>query len=112
MLLGELGFDACLASEQPVERAVEFVLVGVLDPQLGGQGGVRPQPGGGDFGARREQALDDERRDEVALARALGGDQPLEAEFAEGSQHGFDVAVGQRTLDEEGFGSGHEGFAG
>jgi len=73
---------------------------------------VRPQPGGGELGARLEQALDDKRCDEVALARRLRGDQPLQTQLAKGTQHGIDVALGQRALDEEGFRRGNEGLAG
>ena len=40
------------------------------------------------------------------------GDQPLQTQLAKGTQHGIDVALGQRALDEEGFRRGNEGLAG
>ena len=112
MPLGQLGCEAALARPQPVQRFVEVVLVGVFDPQLLGQRGVGPQPGGGQLGTGSEQAFDDQGHDQVALPRALGGEQPLEPQPAHGSQHGLDVALGPGAFDEEGLRGGDEGFAG
>ena len=71
-----------------------------------------PQPGGGQLGAGSEQAFDDQGHDQVALPRALGGEQPLKTQPAQGSQHGLDVALGPGAFDEEGLRRGDEGFAG
>ena len=75
-------FEAALARPQPVQRFVEVILVGVFDPQLLGQRGVGPQPGGGQLGGGIEDAVDDQRYDQVALPGALGSEQTIEAQLA------------------------------
>ena len=112
MPLRELVLDALLAGQQPVERSVEIVFVGVFDPELLGQGGMLPQPGGGQFRTGVQQALDDHGHDEVALARGFGPQQAIEAELAQGAQDSFNVAVGAGALDAESLGGGDKGFAG
>ena len=59
-----------------------------------------------------QQALDDHGDDEAALARGLGGQQALEAELAQGGEHGFDVTVRAGAFDEESLGGRHKGFTG
>ena len=108
----ELLFDAFLAGQQPVQRPVEIVFVGVFDAQLLSQRGVAPQPRGGQFRAGVQQPLDDHGHDEVALARGFGGQQAFEAELAERTENSFNVAVGAGAFDQESFGGGHKGFAG
>ena len=56
---GQLLLDPLLALEQPVHGGIEIVLVGVLDPELLGQGGGVPEPGGGQLGDGLDQPLDD-----------------------------------------------------
>ena len=108
----ELVLDAFLAGQQPVERPVEVVFIGVLDAQLLGQRGMPPQPGGGQFRAGVQQPLDDHGHDEVAPARGFRGQQAIEAELAQAAEHGFDVTVGAGTLDPESLAGGDKGFAG
>src|SRR6266567_6097890 len=57
-----------------------------------------PLPRGGQLRTGIEQALDDHGHNQIALRTTLGGNHRIQAEFANGQQHGFDVAVGQSLL--------------
>jgi len=71
MLPGERTFDLRLAFEQPVHRLVEVGGGGILDAEFLGEGvvgGFAGEPsGGGEFGARFEDAGRDHGDDEVSL---------------------------------------------
>jgi hypothetical protein len=98
---GERAFDPLLASEQPVERAVELVLVGALDPELGGE---RRLPKGArhrQLRAGRDRALQDHRQAQRALPRGRAIDQPPELEPSAHREQRLDVARRQRPLDSE-----------
>ena len=59
-----------------------------------------------------KQAFGDHGHHEVALGAGLGGEQGLEAEAANGAEHGLDVTMGEVAFDLEGLGGREEGFAG
>ena len=114
MALCQRGLDRTLAFEEPVERSVELVLADVAQGQLdaearGGGGGIE-RPGCGELGGRGDDAADDHGQGEVdrstalgvGLARGLGTDDFVEADRARRAQDGCDMAMRQRTLDDEG----------
>src|SRR6202030_4489385 len=72
MAFGEGRLDCRLADRQPVEGAIELILVdhpeSELFPKAGGGSVRRQRPGGGKFGTRIENAADHEGQDEVAAA--------------------------------------------
>src|ERR1700732_1009423 len=86
MAFGEGRLDWRLAGRQPVECAVELVLVdhpeSELFPKAGSRGVRRQRPGGGKLGPGIEDAADHQGQDEVAAAVAVRAEQPIEAELA------------------------------
>ncbi len=64
---GEFFLDARLAFEQPVQRCVQIVLIGLVDPEQGRQGGDVPPTGGGELTVGLEQASSNHRHDPLAL---------------------------------------------
>ena len=109
--LGEPALDALLAREQPVHRLVEGVLVGVAQVELLGQRGGVPSPGGGELRGGVEQPLHDHGQDPVALGRAFGGDEPVQAQAPGHGEQGVDVAVGEGAFDGEGVFGADEALA-
>ena len=74
---------------------LEFVAEGV------GQGGGAETAGGGELGARLEDARDSEGNGERAEAGGAGIDEGVEAERAEGAEDSGDMAVGAGADDGE-----------
>ena len=103
---GEGRLDRRLAHREPVQSAVEFVLVDHAEAELlaqAGAGGVRRQcPGGGELGARIEQAADDESQHQVATAVALGAEQTIEANLARRAERRGDMPMRQRADNGDG----------
>jgi hypothetical protein len=106
----ELLIEAWLAGQQPVHCLVEFGLVGGLHVQQlteAGVEGVGPQGArGGELGSGIEEASDDYGDGEVALTAGFGIEEGVELEFAEETEGGGDVAVGQGADDAKGVGQG------
>jgi hypothetical protein len=80
---------------------VKIILAGILDRQLLGQGSGMPLTGGGQFGAGIKQARGNHGQHQITLATTFGGNHGIETEFADGTQDGFHVAVGQGLLSTE-----------
>ena len=112
---GQTLLDGALALEQPVHGGVELVFVDALDAEHLGQGvarGVGGEPAcGGELGAWGEDARDDEGDRAFAFGRGGGGQRAVEAQLAQRSEHGGDVAVGARAGDIEGGGEVGDGGA-
>ena len=100
---GQFLLDPILTLEQPVHGPVQVVLVGVLQGELGGQGGGVPEPGGGELGGGPQQALNDHGQHQVALARGLGVDQSGELQAADGFEDHLDMAMRKGAFDDEEF---------
>ena len=99
---GELGFYARLSREEPVEGGVQLIDLRILHPELLGQGGGVPQPGGRELRAGLDEPLGDHGQHELAFTAGLGSDQRRDPEPAHGSQDGFNVAMRARASDDEG----------
>jgi len=99
---GQLGFYTRLSREEPVEGGVELIDLRILHPELLGQGGGVPEPGGREFRAGFDEPLGDHGQHELAFSAGLGGDQRRDPELAHGSQDGFHVAMWARAGDDEG----------
>src|SRR5258708_20598499 len=86
MAFGEGRLDCRLADRQPVECAIEFVLVDHPETELlakaGGRRVRRQRPGGGKLGTGIEDAVDHQGQDEAAAAVAVWPEQPIEADLA------------------------------
>src|SRR5450631_2802246 len=65
----------------------------------------------GEFGGRLNNARDDHGDYKVALGAGCAGEDRFQFEPAECTECGGDMAVRKRTLNEQGVGSGDEGFA-
>jgi hypothetical protein len=106
MVFGEGRLDCRLADRQPVECAVELVLVDHPESELlaeaGGRGVRRQRPGGGKLGAGIENAADHQGQDEVAAAVAVGAEQPIEADFARCAERRVNMTMRQRADDGDG----------
>jgi hypothetical protein len=59
-----------------------------------------------------QQAFGDHGKDQVALRAGLGGEQSIQAEAADGTEDGLDVAMRERAVDPEGVASREELLAG
>src|ERR1700720_551969 len=113
MAFGEGRLDCRLADRQPVECAIELVLVdhpeSELFPKAGSRGVRRQRPGGGKLGPGIEDAADHQGQDEVEAAVApglrrgrLGARQPIEADLARGAEGRVDMTMRQRADDGNG----------
>src|ERR1700738_1258086 len=106
MAFGEGRLDCRLAAPQPVECAIEFVLVDHPETELlakaGGRGIRRQRPGGGKLGPGIEDAADYQGQDEVAAAVAVRAEQPIEADLARGGEGRVDMTMRQRADDGKG----------
>ena len=103
MAPGQRRLDRRLADRQPVESAVELLLVDGTEAELG------PEAGAG--GLRRERArrrelragiedpADGEREDEIPAAVALRSNEPIEADLARRAERRGDMTVRQGTDD-------------
>ena len=94
-----------LALPQPVHRHVEGLGIGLLHFEDFGQGAharflVEP-PSRRELGARIEDPCDNHRHHPIALFGRLRGDEPIELELAQRTEHGRDVPVRERALDLE-----------
>src|SRR5260370_5602786 len=110
MLLGQFFLDATLPRQQPVHGAIEVIFGGVDHAQFLGQGGAVPQSGSGQLGTGVEDGFDQHGQHQIALATRLGGEDGVEAEFANGKQNGFDMAVGHGSAGGEQVLGGNQGF--
>src|ERR1700730_12360642 len=106
MAFGEGRLDCRLADRQPVECAVELVLVDHPDselfPKAGSRGVRRQRPGGGKLGPGIEGAAGRQGEDEVAAAVAVRAEQPIEADLARGAEGRVDMTMRQRADDGNG----------
>ncbi len=113
MALGEGRLDRRLADCQPIECAIELVLVDHPETELLAKAGARSvrrqRTGGGKFGTRIEDAADHEGQDEVAAAIApglrrgrLGAKQPIEADLTRHAERSVDMTMRQRADDGDG----------
>ena len=106
MPLGQAPLDGALAFEQPVHGGVQVVLVDVPEPERHGErvarGGLGEAAGGGQLRARVEDAGSDQGQHALALGAGDAGDGSVEAQLAQGPEHGGDMAVGQGAFDVEG----------
>ena len=94
--------DPRLASEQPVERAVELVLRRVGDVQDRPQRALPKRAGGGELGAGGEEAGPDHGQREIPRVAPPPLQERLEAETPEHAEDGRHVAVGDAAYDPEG----------
>jgi hypothetical protein len=99
---GQLGFYARLSREEPVEGGVELIDLRILHPELLGQGGGVPQPGGRELRAGFDEPLGDHGQHEIAFTAGLGRDERRDPELSHGSQDGFHMAMWARAGDDEG----------
>ena len=99
---GQLGFYARLSRQEPVEGGVELIDLGILHPELLGQGGGVPEPGGGELRAGFDEPLRDHGQHEFAFTAGLGRDQRRDSELAHGAQDGFHMAMWARAGNGEG----------
>src|SRR6202022_2353655 len=106
MAFGEGRLDCRLADRQPVECAIEFVLVDHPETELlakaGGRRIRRARPGGGKLGPGIEDAADHQGQDEVAAAVAVRAEQPIEADLARCAEGRVDMTMRQRADDGNG----------
>jgi hypothetical protein len=97
MAFGEGRLDCRLADRQPVECAVELVLVDHPETELlakaGGRRVRRQRPGGGKLGTRIEDAANGEGQDEVTAAIAVWAKQPIEADPARRAEGRVDMTM-------------------
>ncbi len=103
MAAGQRRLNGGLAHRQPVEGAIEFLLVDRPQAEFGaetGGGGVgRERARRRELRARIEHPADDERQDEIPAAAAGGPDEPVESDLAGGAERRGDMAVRQRADD-------------
>ena len=111
VLPGELGLDAGLALQEPVQGFVEVVWGEVPEWEGLAEGVGVEAAGGGQLGAGLEDAGGDQGDGEVAEARGLGIEEGLQAEQAQGAEDGGDMAVREGPLDAEGLGQAGDGGA-
>lgn len=111
MALGQLGFDALLACEEPVEGGVELLDLGVGDAEFARQAGVVPSAGRRELRTGMDQALCDHPHHQAPLPARLGGKDGVESELAHGSEDRHHVAVRQSADDVEGVIDTDEGLA-
>ncbi len=97
----ELGFDACLASEKPVEGSIKIVDLGIADSKLFSQSGGVPEARSRQLRAGPHESFCDHGQDQVAFPARLGGDQRRQAELAHGTQYRLHMTVGGGALDGE-----------
>ncbi len=95
---GEGFFDALLLWQQPVHGGVEVVFAGVfLDAAFLGQSGVEgfvaQSPGGGQFGAGKQNACVNHGHAEVSLGAGFRAEQKVQPEFAYGGENGERVIL-------------------
>jgi len=113
MMLGEAHLDCRLADRQPVECAIELVLVDHPESELLAKAGSRSErrqsPRRGKLGTRIEDAANHEGQDEVAAAIApglrrgrLGAEQPIEADLARRAEDRVNMTMRQRADDGDG----------
>ena len=97
VVFGERRLDRRLADGQPVDSGAELVLIDHAEAELlaqAGAGGVRRQcAGGGELGARNQQAADDQGQDQIATAVAIWAQQATEADLARGAERGGDMEL-------------------
>jgi hypothetical protein len=91
--------DPLLTRKQPVQRAVELILVGASDSQLVAERRLRQRADGRKLRARRERLLTDHRQTQIALAARRAVKQPSQLQPARHRQHRPHVAGRQRALD-------------
>ena len=106
MAFGEGRLDRRLADRQPVECAIELVLIDHPESELlaeaGGRSVRRQRAGGGKLGAGIEDAADHQGQDEVAAAVAVWAEQPIEADLARCAEDRVDMTMRQRADDGDG----------
>src|SRR5258708_33432490 len=103
MAFGEGRLDCRLAARQPVECAIEFVLVDHPEAELlakaGGRRVRRQRPGGGKLGTGIEDADDHQVKDEVAATLAVWAAQPIESAVARRAARRVVMALRYRAED-------------
>ena len=106
MAFGKRRLDGGLADRQPVECAIEFVLIDQPESELlakaGSRGVRRQRPGGSKLGPGIEDAADHQGQDEVAAAVAVRAEQPIEADLARCAEGRVDMPMRQRADDGDG----------
>ena len=105
MTFGERRLDGGLAFEKPVEGIVKLVLVDLAEAKFDAEarcrrGGIE-RAGDGQFGGRRDNAIDDHRQNEVARSVAVWTEQTIETDRAGDAEAGSDMAVRQRAFDRQ-----------
>jgi hypothetical protein len=98
---GQRPLDPLLASEQPVERPVERVLVRALDPEHGGERRLGEGARHRQLGAGGDHTLDDHRHTQRPLPRGPPVEQPGQLKPPGQRQQRLDVTRRQRALDAE-----------
>jgi hypothetical protein len=106
MAFGKGRLDRRLADRQPVECAIELVLVDHPESELlaeaGGRSVRRQRAGGGKLGAGIEDAADHQGQGEVAAAVAIWAEQPIEADLARCAEGSVDMTMRQRADNGDG----------
>ena len=101
MARGELLLNGRLPRQEPVERGIHLVDIGVLHAQCLAQRGRVPQPRRGEFRAGLNQPFDEEGDHEIARARSFRRDHRVQLEATDHLQGGLDMAVRDGALDGE-----------
>src|SRR3954454_18470778 len=102
MAFGKRRLDGWLAARQPVQCAIELVLIDHPETELlaeaGGRRVRRQRPGGGKLGTGIEDAVDHQGQSEVAAAvAAVWAEQPIEADLARCAQNRVNMTMRQRA---------------
>ena len=107
----ELLLDPCLSGQEPIERVIQLILIGVAHREFFREGGRMPKPCGGKFRRGVDQTLRNHGEHEIAFPTGLRGDNGIESELLYRSEYGFYVAMGKRLLNGKGGFRGNERFA-
>jgi hypothetical protein len=101
--LGKLILNALLALEKPIHGLIEIFHSDIDHVELLRQGGGVPVAGTAELRARIENSFGNHGEDQVAFARAFGGDDGVKSNATDGAEDGFDMSVGEGSLNGEDF---------
>ena len=95
MAPGQRRLHCRLPLQEPVHGSVELVLVGPFDAQRAGRSGAAQTASGGWLGVRLQHSADDHGQGQFSLSTGSRRQELVEAELAELTQHGQNMAVGK-----------------
>ncbi len=104
--LGQRCLDRRLALQQPIQRAVKFVLIDRTETEQFAEarcgGGRRQRAGGGELGCGIENAADQKAEHKVTATSTAGAEDTVEADLERGAERRGDVTVRQAADHGEG----------